>query len=131
MSKMPGSTQYFKGGMIIYSPDYLKDVGINESEFMEYGVASTYFVRKVAETMRKQKNVDICICASGFAGPGGSKQEIPIGSSYIALAIDTGTYTNHIILPGNRKMVQERCSLLALQMVRLIMDNKEPKIIPL
>ena len=70
ISSVPGSSRYFKGGIVAYATDVkcsVLHVGISTIE--KYGVVS----REVAESMaigcREVMKVDFAIATTGIAGP--------------------------------------------------------------
>lgn len=122
--RMPGASCCYRGGMIIYDAESIGDLGISRQEYDTHGTASEYFVKKAALHMKTIKGVDLCLCVCGQTGPDSSTDAYPAGTTYIALAADTGVFANKFVVSGKREMAQKRSSLLALHMVNLYVTNK-------
>ena len=57
----------------------------------------------MAENCRKLFNTDYAIATSGIAGPDGGSDEKPVGTVWIAIASQTGTYSKLLRL-GSRRL---------------------------
>ena len=87
ITSIPGSSAYFKGGIIAYSND-IKEAAINvkPETLKNFGAVSEETVKEMAEGIRKKFQADYAIATSGIAGPGGGTPDKPVGTVWIAIA---------------------------------------------
>ncbi len=55
---------------------------------------------------------------SGIAGPDGGAPEKPVGTVWIALAHESGTFARRFVLTGDREMIRDRSAKMALTVLR-------------
>lgn len=81
---VPGSSNYFKGGIISYTNEVKENLLEVSREVLE---EQTAVCEEVAKEMVlgaiKALNVDFAISATGVAGPTGGTPEIPVGTIWI------------------------------------------------
>ncbi len=122
--KLPGASCCYRGGIILYDTGSIDDLGISRDEYETYGATSEYFVKRAATHVKDKKGVDLCLCVSGQAGPDGPPRNYPAGTTYVALATDTGVFASTFVAPGKRELAQKRTSLFALHMINLYLTNQ-------
>lgn len=120
VTKVPGSSEYFLGGVIVYTNE-LKSalLGIPASLIQEHGAVSEPVARAMAESVRRSLGSDYGIGITGVAGPGGGSEAKPVGTVHIALAGPDGeTEHRKVRFPGDRDRVRWFSSQLALDLLR-------------
>lgn len=93
ITSVPGSSEYFKGGIVAYSNEVkmsLLDVAVETLK--KHGAVSRETVTEMAKGAMKRLKTDCAIATSGIAGPGGGTPEKPVGTIWIAVA-----YKNEIV----------------------------------
>ncbi len=76
ITAIPGSSEYFKGGVIAYSNSVKEEVlGVDHDTLEEHGAVSAEVVEQMAEGARRLLKTDYAIATSGIAGPGGEVKE--------------------------------------------------------
>jgi len=87
ITSVPGSSAYYKGGIIAYSNE-IKTSELNVSPFtlMVNGAVSQAVAEQMADGVRTRFNTDFSIAVSGIAGPDGGTPEKPVGTTWIAVA---------------------------------------------
>jgi nicotinamide-nucleotide amidase len=84
---VPGSSDYFKGGVIAYANSIKTDLLAVESTLIsEKNVVSHEVARAMAIGARSQFGADWAISTTGIAGPGGGTETHPVGLIYVAVA---------------------------------------------
>ncbi|MBU0480332.1 MAG: competence/damage-inducible protein A [Proteobacteria bacterium] len=124
LTKVPGSSDYFLGGVIAYS-NGLKEklLGVPARTLLDHGAVSSETARAMAEGVRQATGADIGISVTGIAGPSGGSAEKPVGTVCFGLAISGGTRDFRHTFGGDRRQVQEISSSQALDIVRrFLMD---------
>ncbi len=114
---VPGSSKYFKGGVIAYSNDIKKRViGIKEQTLKKFGAVSNQTAREMAKGVRRITNSDIGISITGIAGPGGGSKIKPVGLVFIALATRNKLLVFKFNFKGNREQIRKKASAKALRL---------------
>lgn len=92
ITEVPGSSEYFMGGVVSYSNEAKEHIlGVDAAILEAHGAVSPETAAAMAEGARERFSVDIAIASTGIAGPGGGSEEKPVGLVYIALATPEGT----------------------------------------
>ncbi len=123
---IPGSSGFFKGGIIAYSNE-LKENLLQVSPLIlkEYGAVSEQVVRQMADGVRHVSGTDYAIATSGIAGPDGGTEEKPVGTVWMAVAGPKQTIAGKYVFGDNRERNIIRSSQSALQMLRGMIANEQ------
>jgi len=120
LTRIPGSSTYFLGGVISYSNERKTVWTEVPAELIaSKGAVSAEVAIALAEGIRRSVGSTFGVGITGIAGPGGGSEEKPVGTVHIALATPTGTKERLVHLPGDREMIRFHASQLALDMVRV------------
>ncbi len=99
LTDLPGSTNYFWGGIISYSNSAKQLLlGVSEATLLQYGAVSPQTAQAMAEGLRCQSATTFALSITGIAGPGGGSPEKPVGLVYIALAYEGGCQVRELRL---------------------------------
>lgn len=121
----PGSSEYFKGGVVTYSNELkVKLLGIDPEMIAENGAVSKEVVEAMAVAARQLLNTDYAIATSGIAGPEGGTPEKPVGTVWIAVAGADSVVSKAFNFGNNRERNIIRSSQTALNMLRLQLLKK-------
>ncbi len=97
ITAIPGSSEYFKGGVIAYSNSVKEEVlGVNADDIEQYGAVSSQVVEQMAEGARKLLKTDYAVATSGIAGPGGEVKEKVVYSRCSTRSVGA----KPVIIPG-------------------------------
>jgi nicotinamide-nucleotide amidase len=131
LTRIPGSSNYFLGGVISYSNERKTAWTEVPSELIAAkGAVSAEVAVALANGIRRSVGSTFGVGITGIAGPGGGSEEKPVGTVHIALAAPSGTKERLVHLPGDREMIRFHASQLALDMVRvhyLYDGNPQPR----
>ena len=87
LTNVPGSSEYFLGGIIAYANAIKEHVlGISPQTLDSHGAVSAETALEMARGARHVLGVDLAVSVTGIAGPGGGTDEKPVGLTYVALA---------------------------------------------
>mgnify|MGYP006086414267 CR=1 FL=1 len=87
ISSVPGSSRYFKGGIVAYATVVKESVlNVPKTVVAENGVVSCEVAEAMAKGCLNVMNVDFAISTTGIAGPTGGSEKTPIGTVCIAVA---------------------------------------------
>lgn len=93
ITSVPGSSGYFKGGIVAYDNEVKKNLlGVSPETLSAYGAVSRETVIEMAKGAMNRLKTDCAIATSGIAGPGGGTLEKSVGTVWIAVA-----YKNEIV----------------------------------
>lgn len=118
ITAVPGSSQYYRGGVIAYSNELKKNLlGVPDDLLQEHGAVSAACAKALAEGAAARLEADYAIATTGIAGPDGGTPEKPVGLVYIAVCDRRAgvTEVSEQQLRGDRAMVKERTVLAALE----------------
>jgi nicotinamide-nucleotide amidase len=119
ITEVPGSSVYFREGVVAYSNEAkVRLLGVPSDLIAEYGAVSAPVAEAMAEGVRERAETDFGVAVTGIAGPGGGTEDKPVGLVYIALADDAHTEHRKLLLPGDRGLVRWRASQAALDLLR-------------
>ncbi|MFW6287172.1 MAG: competence/damage-inducible protein A [bacterium] len=103
ITDIPGSSQYFMGGMIVYSNQAkIEQLGVNNETLDEYGAVSEETAKEMAENVKRIMQTDIGVSLTGIAGPDGGSEEKPVGLVYLGLAVENRTKIYKLNLSKDR-----------------------------
>ena len=89
ITNVPGSSDYFRGGVIAYSNAVKEQVlSVKPETLADYGAVREEAAREMAEGIRRLLGTDLALAVTGIAGPGGGSPQKPVGLTYIALAAE-------------------------------------------
>ena len=117
ITDVPGSSDYFEGGMVTYSNESkAKHLGIPLDYIKKYGAVSPQVARKMAQGVRETFRTTFGLSTTGVAGPAGGTKRSPIGRVFIGIATDgRRTWVKKLDLKGNRREIKEKATEKALQ----------------
>lgn len=116
LTNIPGSSEYFMGGVIAYSNESkIRHLNVPRGEIESYGAVSKQVARSMAQGVRKAFSTNLGLSTTGIAGPGGGTPKKPIGLVFIGLAKGEKTWIKKLNLKGTRREIKEKTSENALK----------------
>ena len=87
LSRVPGSSRFFPGGVIAYTGGLKQKVlGVSDELYDEKGSVSAEMAIAMARGARDVTGTDFGISTTGVAGPTTGKSGLPVGTFYVGLA---------------------------------------------
>jgi nicotinamide-nucleotide amidase len=115
LTEIPGSSDVFMGGVIAYDNALKRDLlGVPDSMLTEHGAVSEPVARAMAEEATKRFAVRAAVAVTGIAGPGGGSEDKPVGTVWIACALDGVVRSRRSVFPGSRHEVRARAAQASL-----------------
>jgi nicotinamide-nucleotide amidase len=119
ITDVPGSSDYFRGGVVAYSNDHKKSLlGVTETVLRKHGAVSPECVIQMATGARERFGSDYALAVSGIAGPAGGTEAKPVGLVYVGLAGPKKTEAEELRLTGSRRMIKAQSAVRALDILR-------------
>jgi nicotinamide-nucleotide amidase len=130
LTELPGSSDYFKGGIVAYSNDVKVAVAAVPAELIDrHGAVSQEVAEALADGARSRIGAELGVGLTGIAGPGGGGEEKPVGLVWICVAAPgDGRVTRSVNLPGGRLDIRERATTVAMHLLRrVLLDIAQPR----
>jgi len=119
ITDVPGSSDYFLGGVISYSNEAkMRVLGVPEDLLAKHGAVSAEVAAAMAAGAATLLVSDCALSITGVAGPGGGTEEKPVGLVYLGSTVNGVVEMEQLRLWGRRDQVRERAALAALDLLR-------------
>jgi nicotinamide-nucleotide amidase len=120
LTELAGSSDYFVGGLVVYSNEAkVSQAGVPRELIETYGAVSGEVARALADGARERLGADVGVGITGVAGPGGGTEEKPVGLVWLSVTpAGADPLTRSVNLPGGRADVRDRATTIALHLVR-------------
>jgi nicotinamide-nucleotide amidase len=119
LTATPGSSVYFKGGVVAYWSDVKTSLlGVPEEMLKQHGAVSEPVARVMAEGARARFGSDLAVATTGIAGPTGGSAGKPVGLVYVALASAAGSQVRELQLAFDRERNRRLTAQIAIDWVR-------------
>jgi nicotinamide-nucleotide amidase len=120
LTDLAGASDYFNGGLVVYSNEAKVALAGVERELIEtHGAVSGEVARALADGARERLGADVGVGITGVAGPGGGTEQKPVGLVWLSVTLaDVEPLTRSVNLPGGRADVRERATTVAMHLVR-------------
>jgi nicotinamide-nucleotide amidase len=118
LTKIPGASGYFKGGLVVYHTQSKSDLlGVPEEVIQKHSVVSQAVAEAMAIRVRKKFNSNIGLATTGNAGPSKGDSEAEVGTVWISIATDNEVFSEQFLFGKHRKRVVGKAVNKALEMV--------------
>jgi PncC family amidohydrolase len=123
---VPGSSQYFRGGVVAYANDCkITLAGVPGSLINQQGAVSRVVAESLAAGVRRRLNTDFAISITGIAGPGGGTAQKPVGLVFIGIAQAQAVRAYRFQFSGDREAIRIRAVTMAMELLRQSLINKD------
>jgi nicotinamide-nucleotide amidase len=122
ITDVPGSSQWFESGYVVYSNEAKqRDLGVEAAMIEHEGSVSEPVVRAMARGALERAGVDLAIAVSGIAGPSGAVMGKPVGTVWFAVAHRRGKAVEEIarlkLFKGDRELVRRKSVQFGLKLL--------------
>jgi len=123
ITDVPGSSAYFRGGVVAYSNQAKASLlGVPTALLESHGAVSEPVVRAMAAGARERFGSDFAVATSGISGPDGGTPEKPVGLVWIAIARDVDgkaeVHADSFVFPVDRSRHRGLSAQVALDWIR-------------
>ncbi|RYU93074.1 competence/damage-inducible protein A [Emticicia agri] len=123
-TKVPGSSAYFMGSVVSYANAVKINVlGVKPETIENHGAVSEETVMQMAEGVRALMKTDFAIATSGVAGPDGGTPEKPVGTLWIACAMEGRTIARKVQMSNQRETNINYGSVVAMNLLRKMLNG--------
>jgi nicotinamide-nucleotide amidase len=121
---IPGSSAYFKGGVVAYDNSIKENILNVKSETLNrYGAVSEQTVTEMVHGVISLMKANIGVSISGVAGPDGGTDQKPVGTIWIAVGNEQHTSTYLLKAGKDRIKNIESATMYALDLLRRFIQN--------
>jgi nicotinamide-nucleotide amidase len=115
LTEVPGSSDVFVGGVIAYENAVKQDLlDVPEALLAEHGAVSEPVARAMAAGAVSRFSVEGAMAVTGVAGPAGGSPEKPVGTVWLAIALNGEVVSRRSMFPGSRPEIRARAAQAAL-----------------
>jgi nicotinamide-nucleotide amidase len=120
ITNVSGASEVFLAGYVTYANSAKSDVLNVDSKLIdEHGAVSDAVARAMAEGARTRAAATYGLATTGIAGPTGGSDEKPVGTVYIALALENSkTFAKKFHFPTDRETFKQLAAQTALDLLR-------------
>lgn len=124
ITQVPGSSDYFAGGVVSYSNEVKYNVlGVSEESLVQYGAVSQSVVEQMALGAIRILGCNCSVATSGIAGPGGGTPDKPVGTVWIAAALNEKVVSSCFHFGTERSDNIEKAAHTALEMLLRLIEK--------
>jgi PncC family amidohydrolase len=125
ITEVPGSSEYFLGGIIAYSNEVKERfLGVKSATLETYGAVSEETALEMADGVRKAFHADIAVAVTGIAGPSSDLSQKSVGLTWIAASTEQGTRAESHLWQGNRRSNKLQSAEAALDFVLKVIGEQ-------
>lgn len=120
LTNVPGSSDYFKGGLVTYSNELKRASGVDARLIAQHGAVSPEVAEAMAEAARQRVGTDIGVATTGVAGPDKLEGK-PVGTVYTGLSDGVRKRVIYSLYPPGRLEIKKRAAFGALFELRKLL----------
>jgi PncC family amidohydrolase len=118
LTNVPGSSDYFTGGVVVYSYAAKERLlNLEHETLVEHGAVSEQIALDMARGVRRLLQTDLALAITGIAGPGGAMPGKPVGLVYIALVAHDVQACRQFVWQSDREGNKALSAQAALEML--------------
>lgn len=101
ITSVAGSSEIFGFGVCSYANEAkMKLLGVKTETLERFGAVSRETAVEMAEGIRRVSGADFGISTTGIAGPDGGTEQKPVGTVWIGISSEKGTYAQRFVFDG-------------------------------
>lgn len=119
ITTIPGSSAYFKGGVVVYS-NALKELllGVKRETLDAHGAVSEETALEMLKGTIERLGVDVGMSITGILGPGGGRPDKPVGTVWVAVGNKTVQKAKALHFGRDRESNAQMATTTALNLLR-------------
>ncbi len=122
ITSVPGSSDYFLGGVIAYANDIKENLlGVSKTTLERHGAVSRETVNEMLKGTVRITGADCAVAVSGIAGPGGGTKAKPVGLVYIGVLAGKKQRIQQYMFSGTRELIKQRAAWTAIDQLRRVL----------
>jgi nicotinamide-nucleotide amidase len=131
ITNVPGSSDYFDAGFVVYSNEAkVRSLGVSSETLERFGAVSEEVAIEMAQGCLTKIGSDIAVSTTGIAGPGGATETKQVGMVCIGLVTNEKLGSRKIAktmtFTSDRLRNKDRFSEAALNLIRTVLTEEAP-----
>lgn len=125
LTSIGGSTAWFDRSYVTYSYESKKEMlGVKETTIQKKGAVSHECVEEMALGALQQSHAKVSVACSGIAGPTGGSPDKPVGTVWLAWAIQgcEEVVSQSFLFDGDRQEIREKTTEAALMGIMKLLE---------
>lgn len=119
LTKPPGASKCFLGGVICYSnQSKVHLLGVEEEALRKHGAVSFEAAEGMAAGARRAFGAEVGLSITGIAGPEGGSAEKPVGTFFVGLSSAPSNTAYRCFFDSSRQRIRTYAAYSALDVVR-------------
>ena len=128
LTNVPGSSDYFLGGVIAYSNDVTERIlDVRYDTLAHYGAVSEQTALEMAIGVRQLFRTDVGLSVTGIAGPTGGTRDKPVGLVYIGLSVQHQEECYRFLYGSDREENKAASAEAALEILETYLRGLQKK----
>lgn len=124
LTEEEGASRFLLAGLTTYSNDAKTALlGVPDAVLVAHGAVSEPVVRQMVEGARRETGASAAVAITGIAGPGGGTAEKPVGTVWVAAAVEARAESRRFLFDGDRRAVRAAAVRAALEMLDSLMEG--------
>ncbi|MCH8094414.1 MAG: CinA family protein [Chloroflexi bacterium] len=127
ITEIPGSSEYFLGGVVAYS-NLIKEslLNVQPETLKAVGAVSEETAREMARGAREVMRAAVGVSVTGIAGPGGATEGKPVGLTFISVSTPDGEWVERHVFEGDRHANKQASAEAALKLLLQVLSEGDP-----
>lgn len=126
ITQIPGASGVFCGGVVAYRDDVKRSIlGVKPGTLSRFGAVSRDTAVEMAEGVRRLTGSDLAVASTGVCGPSTDERGTPVGTVFVALASQDGTWCRALSLGNDRERSQVIAASNAFDMLIKYLKGQE------
>ena len=123
-----GASEWFAGGVVAYTNEAKTELlGVDPKLIEAHGAVSPEVADAMTDGALDRFGADAAVSVTGIAGPTGGTASKPVGYVCFCAKLATGeVLPRDVVLPGSRADIRQRSVVVALHLVRFLLEGREP-----
>ena len=115
ITDVPGSSDVFKGGAVVYSNDSkVRLLGVSPDIIKAHGAVSAECAEEMAAGAAAAFHADVGLSVTGIAGPGGATPGKPVGLVFVGIAWKRERASFRMVFEGDRRAIKDQAAAQAM-----------------
>ena len=127
LTERAGSSAYVVGGAVTYADAAkVSALDVDPALIAAHGAVSPEVAAAMSQGAWRRLGADVGVGITGIAGPGGGTPDKPVGTVCVDVSTaDGGHIARTVTLPGDRTLIRERTTTVALHLVRRLLEGRD------
>ncbi|MFY7848562.1 MAG: CinA family protein, partial [Bacteroidia bacterium] len=122
---IPGVSASYRGSVVAYANDIKKLLlGVNPADIEAHGAVSEPVAKAMALAVCQKLGTDCSIATTGIAGPDGGTAEKPVGTVFIAAALNNRVHSERFRFFGTRDQIIQRSTWTGFHLLNRLLESE-------